>query len=109
MAATARPMWQEERPEDRPVTEFGQKLRDAVRFGDRTLEELLEAQKAALEAATPLVRPDVWAKALEAADGDLLRIYIFSPDEVYVVNNPGQRPPWLVDSIRDKELETDDR
>lgn len=105
MAATARPMWQEERPEDRPVTEFGQKLRDAIRFGDRTLEELLEAQERALEAARPLVRPDVWRRALALAGGDRRRIYIFAPDEVYVVNTPGQRPSWLVDSIIDKELQ----
>lgn len=109
MGATARPMWQEERPEDRPVTEFGQKLRDAMRLGESTVEELLEAQKRALEAITPLVRPDVWREALKRAGGDRRRIYIFGPEEVHVVNNPGQRPPWLVETIRDKELETDVR
>ena len=108
MGAAARPLWPEERPEERPETEIGQKLREAIRFGDRTLEELLEAQKQALEAARPLVRPDVWRQALALAGGDRRRIYIFAPDEVYVVNTPGARPRWLVDSIRDKELETDD-
>lgn len=75
---------------------FGGQLRDALRLGERTIEELQEAQKRALEAIRPLVRPDVWRAALKAAGGDQRRIMIFSPTEVHVVNTPGEKPPWLV-------------
>lgn len=70
-------------------------LRDVMRLGEKTVEQLVEAQKAALKASVPLVRPDVWAAALKAADGDTARIMIHGPTEVYVVNTPGEKPPWL--------------
>lgn len=64
--------------------------------GDRTVEDLQQAQKALLSAAQPPVHPTVWAEALKAADGDIRRIAVYSPTEVYVMNNPDQKPRWLV-------------
>lgn len=84
-------MWEEDGYEDP-----GARLRVAMRFSESTVDELLEAQEEALKAISPLVRPDVWKAALKAADGDTRRIMIFSPTEVHVVNNPGEKPPWLV-------------
>lgn len=73
---------------------------DEIRYrvsGERTIEDLQRAQKALLSAARPPVHPTVWAEALKAADGDIRRIAVHSPTEVYVMNNPDQKPRWLVE------------
>lgn len=90
MAAPARRM----RPDNDPRPFDGQ-ARDALRLADSTVDDLLEAQEAALKAATPLVHPEVWSRALKAAEGDLRRIKIFGSDMVFVVNDPDKLPPWL--------------
>jgi hypothetical protein len=65
--------------------------------GERTIEDLQEAQKRRLKALPPPVHPLVWEVALAAAGGDVRRIAVFSPTEVHVMNNPDQKPGWLVD------------
>lgn len=92
---TGRPLRYDPTPED-----HGWELRNRL-HGERTLEELQEAQKRTLEGLTPLVHPLVWREALRAADGDPRRIAVFSPTEVYVLNEPGVLPRWLTDDDLD--------
>lgn len=79
-----------------PTPDTGDELRNRV-HGDQTLEDLQEAQKRHLKAVQPPVHPLVWQVALEAAGGDHRRIAVFSYTEVHVMNNPDQKPEWLVD------------
>lgn len=90
MSAKARPMFQE------PRREPDGELRDAMRLGDKTVDELLEAQKQHLEAATPQVHPLVWKEALKAAGGDISRIAVHSYTEVYVLNSGDKLPASLL-------------
>lgn len=91
MATRGRALRYEAEPE-----EAGRHLRDVMRLGDQTIDQLIAAQKAALEALEPMVHKEVWKHALKLAGGDRSRIMIFSPEEVHVVNHPGEKPPWLV-------------
>lgn len=95
MGAQARPIWKADSPDERTQLWF------RAHLGEQTLDQLQEAQKQALKAATPLVHPLVWAEALKLAEGDRSRIMIHGPYEVHVVNNPSELPPWLVDNTED--------
>lgn len=80
-----------------PTPEFSDEVRARVEIADASHEELLEAQRRHLEAATPRVHPLVWKEALKAAGGDLSRIAVHSYTEVYVLNGRDKIPRSLLE------------
>ena len=65
-----------------------------VRSELRLAESTLDALSAPVEPEQPWVRPDVWAVALDLAEGDIRRIARIEYDNVLVLNNPGVVPMW---------------
>lgn len=80
-----------------PTPEMTDEVRERMQIAQGTQEELLEAQRRYLEAATPRVHPLVWAEALKAADGDVSRIAVYSYTEVYILNGRDKMPASLVE------------
>lgn len=82
-----------------PTPEPSDELRNAMRIGAKSVEQLIEAQKRHLDGLAPHVHPLVWKEALKAADGDVSRIAVHSYTEVYVLNGRDKLPGSLVEHL----------